>query len=250
MKGFPVSIKIFLFVLVAVFASSCAGPQAVIRMSPVSSDVRWNYGQAFAADSLNGIIVESAFDKATKEYNIFDVKVVNNSNLNYLVDPVNFQIIDVKSSPKHPTVFNAIDPEQMLLSFDKQLSEAEHEKRKAAVGSGVAVGVLAAATVALAVMDVHHSNGHHVRVPAPIVAAPLAVDLIDNSVPYDYVTAIDNDRQMWEMSTVRKTTLATGYLVEGKLFFPRFVKPGVYVLRLLVDDGFIDIPFSQLTVFP
>ncbi|HQN94679.1 MAG TPA: hypothetical protein PLQ09_11200, partial [Prolixibacteraceae bacterium] len=43
-----------------ILLASCASPRAVIRMNPVSENVRWSYGQAFAADTVTGIVVEAA----------------------------------------------------------------------------------------------------------------------------------------------------------------------------------------------
>ena len=106
-----------------ILLASCASPRAVIRMNPVSENVRWNYGQAFAADTVTGIVVEAAYDRSTLEYNIFDVSVINGSNMNYLVDPVNFCFHEKQYNNSPANVYKAIDPETMLLTIDKKESE-------------------------------------------------------------------------------------------------------------------------------
>lgn len=242
---------LLLFLSVVLLLASCASPQAIVRMNPVSTDVRWNYGQAFAADTVTGIMVETAFDKATKEYNVFDIKVVNGSNLNYLVDPQNFTIEERSDNDSHSQVYNAIDPETMILSIDKQISQTVADEKNANVAAGVALGALAVASVALAVADDSpNNNAYRILEPNLYLAAPLVMDVASNDVPYDYLSTTDQQRDMWVTSTIRKTTLAPGYRIDGKIFFPRFENPGVYLLKLKVDNQYIEIPFTQLNFFP
>mgnify|MGYP007016033189 CR=1 FL=1 len=113
-----------LYVAAAVILlASCASPRAVIRMNPVSENVRWNYGQAFASDTVAGVVVEAAYDQSTLEYNIFDVTVINGSNMSYVVDPVNFCFHETQYDNSRDNVYRAIDPESMLLTIDKKESE-------------------------------------------------------------------------------------------------------------------------------
>lgn len=243
--------RLVLFVSLVLILSSCASPQAIVRMNPVTPDVRWNYGQAFAADTVMGIMVETAFDKATKEFNVFDVSIVNGSNMNYLVDPNNFLIVDMESSADHPAIYKAIDPESMILSIDKQCSQDVADEKNAKVGAGIALGALAVAAVAVAIAD-DSSNDYSNRIYEPnlFLAAPVVMEVVSNDVPYNYVSTNDHQRDMWVTSTVRKTTLAPGYRIQGKVFFPRFEKPGVYTLKLKVDNQTLEIPFTQLNFYP
>lgn len=251
MKPIVSNTRLLLFVFLVLILASCATPQAIVRMNPVTSDVRWNYGQAFAADTVMGIMVESAFDKATKEFNVFDVSIVNGSNMNYLVDPSNFQIIDVESPTDQPTVYHAIDPESMILSIDKQQSQAVADEKNTNVGAGIALGALAVAAVAVAIADdspAHYDTRSYE--PNLFFAAPVVMEVVSSDVPYNYVSTEDQQRDMWVTSTVRKTTLAPGYRIVGKIFFPRFEKPGVYILKLKVDNETLEIPFTQLNFYP
>lgn len=251
MKTINSKFHLFLCFSAVLLLVSCASPNAIVRMNPVSSNVRWNYGQAFAADTVMGIMVETAFDKSTQEYNIFDVKIVNGSNLNYLVDPLNFTIEERTDNPSYAHVYRAIDPETMILSIDKKMSQAVADDKNANVAAGVALGVLAVATVALAVADDSHDyNNHRVYEPNLYLAAPLVLEAASNNVPYDYVSTADQQRDMWVTSTLRKTTLSPGYRIDGKVFFPRFENPGVYLLKLKVDEEYIEIPFTQLNFYP
>lgn len=233
-------------VLLIFLMSACATPQAVIRMSPVSQEVKWNYGQAFAGDTVNGVIVEAAFNRATKEYNIFDVTVINASNMEYLVDPAQFYFDDITFDTTHTNKINAIDPEEMLLTIDKQIAQDEAKSKNAAVGFAVAAGVLSTAAVITAATDNDPHSHHHRTVNNDLlIAAPLVVDA-GNDNNQQYLSGKEQMKDMWANYTIRKTTLSPGYKIDGKLYFPRFAQPGFYILKVPVDDKTIEIKFNQL----
>lgn len=248
MKTHFTNSHVILGLLLILIVTSCATPQAVIRMNPTSDDVRWNYGQAFSSDTVNGIIVEAAFYKADKQYNIMDVSVINGSNMDYLVDPSQFFFEDVTTGTDSQTI-KAIDPEYMLLRLDKKIAQDEADSKNAAVGLAVATGVLATAAVVTAVATADDDNHHHYRSPDPdlIISAPLVIDATDNA-PREYASETDRQINMWANSSIRKTTLTPGYKVEGKLYFHRFEKPGKYMLKVPVDNEYIEIPFIQLNL--
>lgn len=218
-------------------------------MSPVSENVKWNYGQAYASDTVNGIVVEAAFDKSTPEYNIFDMSVVNNSNLDFLVDPATFRFENITIDPSHPIVVKANDPEFMLLNIDKMISKNEADAKNAMVGGAIIAGALVATSVAIAVTDNNDNHHRHLN-PDLLVSAPIIIDGANNYEPADYVSSIDRQREMLATSTIRKTTLSPGYKIEGKVFFPKFVSPGYYNLIVPVDEGNVEIQFVQLNFFP
>lgn len=248
MKTTYLFIRPLVYLFLILLLASCTVPQAVVRMNPVSTNVRWNYGQAYASDTLTGIIVEAAFDKSTPEYNIFDVSIINGSNMSYLVDPDNFTIKEVNQSSSG-RVYHAVNPERMLLSLDKHMSQEVADAKNAAVGAGVVLGALVVASVAIAIADDGHDD-YRVSDPDIMLAAPVIIDAVNHSTTCDYVASDDQRRDMWACSTVRKTTLEPGYRVSGKVFFHRFVKAGPYVLKLKVDGGFVEIPFTQVTYYP
>lgn len=241
-----------LYVATAVILlASCATPRAVIRMNPVSENVRWNYGQAFASDTITGIVVEAAFDRSTPEYNIFDVSVINRSNMNYVVDPANFSFQETRYDEGPANVYRALDPENMLLAIDQKESKDEADAKNAAIGAVVVAGavVATAAIVAANADDVEVRHHHHRHAdPGIMVATPIILDGMDEPMPT--MTEAERRRDMWMNGTVRKTTLEPGYRIDGKVYFPRFEKPATYVLQLPVDDQLAQIAFNQLTFHP
>lgn len=225
------------------FFVSCVAPRAVIRMNQVSENVKWNCGQAFATDTVSGIKIEAAFDKSTIEFNIFDISVQNSSNLCHLLDTTNFIFEEIPYESLQGDKYSAIDPERMLLSIDKQLSKEEADSKNAAIGAAVFAGAIVAIS-----SDVDHDHHQHYQHADPdlLLATPVILDAAGDNLPYDYVSKDDRLRNLWANETIRKTTLEPGYLIDGKVFFPRFEKPGAYLLKLAVDDQYIEIPFTQL----
>jgi hypothetical protein len=194
----------FTFYVRAIFAAltgllfvSCATPQAVIRMNPVSQDVKWIYGQAYISDTVSGIVVEAAFEKATSDYNIFNIAVINLSNMNYLADPANFTFEEVRYDSTAPNnIIRAIDPEIMLLNIEKEVSQSKADAKNLAVGAAVATGALMATAAVVAISsnndgNIHHSHYRYVD-PDLLIAAPLMIDAVGDA-PNSYV--LDTDRR-------------------------------------------------------
>jgi hypothetical protein len=234
----------------AILLASCATPRAIIRMNPVSENVRWNYGQAFASDTVTGIVVEAAFDRSTPEYNIFDVTVINRSNMNYVVSPADFHFQEVRYDEGPVNIYRALDPENMLLAIDKKESKDQADAKNAAIGAVVVAGavVATAAIVAANSNDVEVRHHHRHADPGILVATPIFLG--GSNEPMAAMTEAERRRDMWANGTVRKTTLEPGYRIDGKVYFPRFEKPATYVLRLPVDEQFAQIAFNQLTFHP
>lgn len=236
-----------------VLLASCATPRAVIRMNPVSENVRWNYGQAFASDTITGIVVEAAFDRSTPEYNIFDVTVINQSNMSYVVNPANFQFQEVRYDDGPINIYRALDPENMLLAIDQKESKDEADAKNAAIGAVVVAGAVVATAAIVAAnsndTEVHHHRNHYRHAdPGIMVATPIFLGGTDEPMPA--MTEAERRRDMWANGTVRKTTLEPGYRIDGKIYFPRFEKPATYLLKLPVDEQYVEIAFNQLTFHP
>ncbi|HKK81509.1 MAG TPA: hypothetical protein VJ909_04630 [Prolixibacteraceae bacterium] len=241
--------KLFVSISILAILASCATPLNVIRMNPVSDDVTWNYGQAYASDTVSGVIVEAAFDNATRDYNIFDVCVVNKSDMEYLVDPSVFYFEEITTDTIDEKLIKAIDPEYMLLSMDKEASKIEADSKNAAIGAGIATGALLVASVAVAVADdePHH---HYDSSNDVYITTPLIFDGGDGSDETYEPTGVEQERERWASTTIRKTTLKPGFKIEGKMFFPRFEKSGTYLFKVPVDNIEASIPFMQIIYDP
>jgi transcription termination factor Rho len=82
------------------------------------------------------------------------------------------------------------------------------------------------------------------------VTTPIIFDSSDDYSSGNEVSYVEQKRDMWASSTIRKTTLKSGFRIEGKMFFPRFEKSGTYLFKVPVDDLEIEIPFMQIIYNP
>lgn len=223
---------------------SCFTPQNVIRLQPENENVNWLYGQQFVSDSINGVIYEVGFSQMTGGQYWFDFNITNRSNLSILIDPAYFYIqpLDARMQPLTENRVAAIDPENEILEIEKQISRNDaHEMNQIGIGL-VAATVDVATAVAVAVDDNPHNNHLRTHLTHHAMAAA-AHDAADNAFQ---VQSLNEVKEAWETSTIRKTTLNSNYTMKGKVFFPAF-RDAVHIrLYLPVDDQFIELGYKQI----
>ena len=240
------SIIPLLVILLAFMLPSCYAPRNIVKLQPSKEPTRWLQGQAFVGDSLYGISYEIGFDKIENGQYLFDFHITNRSNMPILVDPANFYYCpyDGSMNPLEPEKVAAIDPESELTYIDKELSKNEAQRRSQFGVSLMAIG----ADIASGIIIASDDNPHNDMVRMPIaegVHAAIAASAVDN----EFETEDLNDlRQAWSSSTIRKTTLSSNYRMYGKVFFP--ASPGAAYIRLYVpvDDELIAFTFQQLQI--
>ena len=259
----------YLFVL-AISFSSCAVPQAVVRMEPAADqNIRWDYGQAIVEKSVDSLFGRAAFDHAEKEFLVFNVDVSNLSQRDQLVAPEQFYITTATG-----TRYFALDPEKQLFSMEVQENVREANAKNAAVLAGV---VAAAAVTAVVVSEIkdnkdnNNSNNNNnnnnnnnenrnnnqdntnflLSVPLVINAnsanQSIAQQNIDNFEPNRPTTG---DRGFWMDYTLRKTTLAPGEKVRGKVLFRRQDTLKDFLLMLPVEQSVFSFGFKQKVFQP
>lgn len=243
--------------------SSCAVPQTVVRMAPApDQQIRWDYGQAIMEKSMDSLFGRAAFDHAEKEYLVFNVDVTNLSQKDHLVAPEQFYLTTTTG-----TRYFALDPEKQLFSMEIEENVREANAKNAAVVAGV-VAVAAVTAVAVAEIkdnknDRNNNNGNNEgrnnsnnsgpnlflsapivlnAVPGPIVNAP-----VDNFEPQQPTT---NNRHFWMDYTLRKTTLAPGEKVRGKVLFRRQDALQDFLLMLPIEQTVFSFGFKQKVFQP
>lgn len=254
-----------LYVLILAGAlNSCAVPQAVIRMEPAADQqVRWDYGQAIVEKSVDSLFGRAAFDHAEKEYLVFNVDVTNLSQKDQLVAPEQFYL-----TTNTGTRYFALDPEKQLFSMEVQENVREANAKNAAVLAGV---VAVAAVTAVAVSEIkdnqndrnnNNSNNNENRnnLNSSGTDILLSVPLVLNATPAPYVAPpIDNfepnapttrERSFWMDYTLRKTTLAPGEKVRGKVLFRRQDALRDFLLMLPIEQTVFSFGFKQKVFQP
>lgn len=260
------SLKIYLStvlhaLILAGILSSCAVPQAVIRMEPApDQQIRWDYGQAIVEKSVDSLFGRAAFDHAEKEYLVFNVDVTNLGHKDQLVAPELFYL-----TTSTGTRYFALDPEKQLFSMEVQENIREANAKNAAVVAGV---VAAAAVTAVVVSEIkddkndrnnnnnneirnNNSSGTDLLFSVPLVLnatpAPYVAPLIDNFEPNAPTT---RERSFWTDYTLRKTTLAPGEKVRGKVLFRRQDTLRDFLFMLPVEQTVFSFGFKQKVFQP
>lgn len=227
-------------VMLAVTFQSCFTPQNIVRLKPESEGGTWLNGQQFISDSLNGIVYEVGFDQMTGNRYWFDFSITNLSNLPILIDPIDFylQAFDGRKQLLSDDKVFAVNPENEILEIEKQIS-----KTKAQELNQIGVVLLAATIdVATGVAALSDDDPHNDHLRTHLTHDALAVAADDEYV----VQSLDNVKETWKNTTIRKTTLNSNYNMKGKVFFPAF-RDAVYIkLYLPVDDEFLEIGYMQL----
>lgn len=254
-----------LYVLILAGAlNSCAVPQAVIRMEPApDQQVRWDYGQAIVEKSVDSLFGRAAFDHAEKEYLVFNVDVTNLSQKDQLVAPEQFYL-----TTNTGTRYFALDPEKQLFSMEVQENVREANAKNATVLAGV---VAVAAVTAVAVSEIkdnqnnrnnNNSNNNENRnnLNSSGTDILLSVPLVLNATPAPYIAPpIDNfepnapttrERSFWMDYTLRKTTLAPGEKVRGKVLFRRQDALRDFLLMLPIEQSVFSFGFKQKVFQP
>lgn len=255
----------YLFVL-ATSLSSCAVPQAVVRMEPAADQkVRWDYGQAILEKSVDSLFGRAAFDHAEKEFLVFNVDVTNLSQRDQLVAPEQFYITTATG-----TRYFALDPEKQLFSMEVQENVREANAKNAAVLAGVVAAAAVTAVVVSEIKDAkdnnssnnNNNNNEHRNNNQDNTNFLLSVPLVINSNSANQSIAqqnIDNfepnlpttgDRGFWMDYTLRKTTLAPGEKVRGKVLFRRQDTLKDFLLMLPVEQSVLSFGFKQKVFQP
>lgn len=228
-----------LFLILFLF-QSCFSPQNVVRLNPEKENVTWLYGQPFVSDSLNGIIYEVGFDHMNGNRYLFDFSVTNRSNLPILIDPGLFYIqgFDGKMQPLTDSKVAAIDPESEILEIEKEISRKEAKELNHITAGVVAATVDLTTGIALATDD--NPNNDHLR--THLSHHSMAMAAHDSHE----IMSLDQIKEAWKSSTVRKTTLRPHYNMKGKVFFPAFTEAVYIKLYLPVDEEFLEMGYQQV----
>ena len=255
----------YLFVL-AISLSSCAVPQAVVRMEPAADQkIRWDYGQAIVEKSVDSLFGRAAFDHAEKEFLVFNVDVTNLSQRDQLVAPELFYITTATG-----TRYFALDPEKQLFSMEVQENVREANAKNAAVLAGVVAAAAVTAVVVSEIKDAkdnnnsnnNNNNNENRNNNQDNTNFLLSVPLVINSGSANQSNVqqnIDNfepdrptigDRGFWMDYTLRKTTLAPGEKARGKVLFHRQDALKDFLLMLPVEQSVFSFGFKQKVFQP
>lgn len=237
-------ISIILFCLSAIVLTNCSAPKNIIRLKPQSEKTSWFYGQEFTGDSVFGIIAKVAFDEVDQPWYKFDVEITNRSNMDYLVDPAQIFMVPMNGkneSLNGDTIF-AVDPESKIMELDRSLAINSSHQKNALGLSLLAAGI--DITTGIAVMSDDNPQNDNLRTDL----LPLAIASgADNKFE---ALDLNELRDTWKSTTLRKTTLEKGFAIHGKVLIPVSPNASYIQLNIPVDNDLIRINFMQVKFIP
>jgi len=235
----------FSFVTIClIIFTSCSVPKELIKLKPQSDKTSWFYGQEFTGDSVFGIIAKVAFDEIQQPWYAFDVEIANRSNMSYLVDPSQIFMVPLngKNEPLNGDTIYAVDPESKIMELDKSLAVNSSHQKNALGLSLLAAGIDIA--TGIAVMSDDNPRNDNLRTDL----LPLAIA----SGAENKFEAIDLNelRDTWKSTTLRKTTLEKGFSIHGKVLVPISPDASYIQLNIPVDNELVRINFMQVRFIP
>lgn len=231
-------------VLSILLLSGCSTPKNILRLKPQSDKTSWFYGQEFTGDSAFGVIAKVAFDEVQQPWYAFDVEITNRSNMDYLVDPAQMFIVPLngKSEPLNGDTIYAVDPEAKIMEMDRKLAvNASNRKNQLGI-SLLAAGIDIATGVAVMSDD----NPRNDNLRTDLLPLALAAGADNKFEAQD----LNELRDTWKSTTLRKTTLGKGYCIHGKILIPTSPDASFVQLNIPVDNELLRINFMQVKFVP
>jgi len=229
--------------LLLLLLASCSAPKNIIKLNPDSGKTSWFYGQEFACDSVFGILAKVAFDEVNRPLYTFDVNIVNRSNMPYLVDPARFFIVPMngKNEPIGDTIY-AQNPEAKILELDKQLSVNQSRQKNQLGVTLLAAGIDIATGIAVTTDKNPRNDNFRTDM--------LGATLVANEANRFESINLNELRDSWKTTTLRKTTLEKGYAIHGKVLIPIYPNASYIQFNIPVDNGLVRINFMQIQYIP
>lgn len=225
--------------LILIILASCSAQRQLISLKPQSEQTSWFYGQEYTGDSVFGVIAKVAFDEIDDSWYLFDVEITNRSNMPYTVDPAQIFCVPLNGmlAPMEGGPLYAVDPEVKIKELEKSIAINKNRQKNQlgltllAAGIDIATGVV--------VMTDHNPRNDFFR--TDLLPAAIAQGQENRFEAID----LNELRETWRSTTIRKTTLASGYAIHGKLLVPIAPHAAYIQLNIPVDNDTIRINFMQ-----
>lgn len=220
--------------------ASCSSNRSVIKLKPQSEKTSWFYGQEFTSDSVFGIIVKVGYDQINHPWYLFDVEITNRSNMPYVVDPATIYCVPLNGTfqPFNGDTLYAVDPETRIDELDRELAINKNRQKNQLGLTLLAAGI----DIATGVVVLTDDNPRNDFVRTDLLPAAIAQGQENRFEAID----LNELRDTWKSTTLRKTTLETGYTMRGKVLVPVFKDAPYIQFNIPVDNEVIRITFMQI----
>ena len=231
----------FAYLLLVLAICSCAVPLPVVRL--VTEDVpnsakRYWFGSEQVFLTHEGVDIVVSFSECTPSDLIFLIEVINRSENDVLVEPEkiyyeSFKQLDSVKTRIVPHYVSAYDPEEKILRIDKEQSvrDAEDANNQAFNTVVSLISITADVSASLSKNDTQQARQERDN------------DRREQEADYqdqrnDYLNAtqsLNEKREYWANTTLRKTHLPSNNSMQGTVLIPRNDK--ATHLKLVIPIG-------------
>lgn len=225
--------------LLLLIMASCSTPRSIISIKPQSDQTSWFYGQEYAGDSVFGIIAKVAFDEINDPWYLFDVEITNRSNMPYTVDPAQIFCVPLTGmfAPLNGDTLYAVDPEVKIKELEKSIAINKNRQKNQLGLTLLAAGI----DIFTSVIVSTDNNPRNDYFRTDLLPAAIAQGQENR---FEAVN-LNELRDTWRTTTIRKTSLETGYAIHGKILVPLAPNASFLQLNIPVDNDTIKINFIQ-----
>lgn len=225
-----------LTILSAFLFIGCALPRPISKLTTEHhTESKWVVGRQFVTKSKEGVSVTLAYYKNEGDQLIFDALLENRSDVPILANPNWISILSLNASGDTTQIINAIDPEGMLLDYDKEASRQEAHIANQSLSNLIYSTSDLVATVSDQTnqsLNTEERNGRYNN---------REFWYNQRQADYDrseaYLESIKNTRLYWEEIPIRKTTVGPNEFIDGKLFFPRDENASTYIIEFQFPES-------------
>lgn len=228
---------------------SCVSPYSISKMTPVASETSWHWGREFVQQTSRGVTVKVAYENNNRNFGIFNLEIVNDGAEPVLVAPEKFYT--VLSGPNLPARYTqpqfARDPEIFFLELAKQTSRHAAQETNTAIRHTTSILTETATNVASLTTKETDAETAERRFSQEEAAYNRDVD--DYNLQMAKLN-LNNQKQLYDQTLLRKTTLPPNAFIYGQVYFPRHGGAAQTELVIPVNGELLKFTFKQTNLLP
>jgi len=255
----------------ACLLASCA-PKTALRLRPVADETRFTDGLEAVKSETGGVKIVTAFESVyhtreggqKRDYLIFNTELFNLTDHDLEVRPNDFRAVVLNADQQslfsqHPRpdgtqralTYLALDPDRELLETEVRMKREEARLKANKVFNTVLFVALAAAAVSTSNPNNSRSYGEYWRKSVTLDAGLQAWAIKRVADRTRFANRMDRlswEQNNWRQETFRRTTLAPGTSLRGRLLVPANQAATFVKLSYPTPSGDVQFLFEQRAV--
>jgi hypothetical protein len=243
--------KILILSIVSAFVLASCSTQKILHLKPIASETRWIDGREAIKQEKNGLKIVTAYDGMFEKYLTFDTEITNTSEHGITVTPSDFYTLWLNSQNDslrddlgRPQYFYALDPVEKAQQAQQQLKAEEARYKRASIFNLL----FAVGTVVVAATTKSDNNSDAIRkanIASDLINLTVAKQAIDQNRLITQSEKLHYEKGNWQAETFRKTSLAPGQSIRGRVYVIGNEKAAVVKLHYpFANDNFVFV-FGQ-----